>query len=112
MDFGNLGKKEVFRLLKSSELGLNEIKEKKENKALKILLEQIKNIVIYILFGAVLISLYFKEYLDAGVILAILILNVILGFIQDYKAEKAIESLKKITVTNVKVLRNNKKQVI
>ena len=126
MDFGNLGKKEVFRLLKSSELGLNEkdvenklkeyglneLKEKKENKALKILLEQIKNIVIYILFGAVLISLYFKEYLDAGVILAILILNVILGFIQDYKAEKAIESLKKITVTNVKVLRNNKKQVI
>ncbi len=126
MDFGNLGKKEVFRLLKSSEIGLseketqarlkevglNELKEKKENKALKILFEQIKNIVVYILFAAVLISLYFKEYLDAGAILIILILNIVLGFIQDYKAEKAIESLKKITVTNVKVLRNNKKQVI
>ena len=126
MDFGNLGKKEVFRLLKSSELGLtdkesqnrlqlsglNELKAKKENKTLKILLEQIKNIVVYILFAAVLISLFFKEYLDAGAILVILILNIILGFIQDFKAEKAIESLKKIPVTNVKVFRNNKKQVI
>ena len=124
--FINLGKKEVFRLLKSSESGLdektiavrlkenglNELKEKKENKAIKIFFEQIKNIVIYILFAAVLISLFFKEYLDASTILAILILNIILGFVQDYKAEKAIESLKKITVTNVKVLRNNKKQVI
>ncbi len=126
MDFCNLGKKEVFKFLKSSDSGLtekesqnrlkvnglNELKEKKENKALKILLEQIKNIVVYILFAAVLISLYFEEYLDASAILVILILNVILGFIQDYKAEKAIESLKRITVTNVKVLRNNKKQVI
>ena len=126
MDFGNLGKKEVFRLLKSSENGLsektsstllkengfNELREKKENKVIKILFEQVKNIVTYILFAAVIISLFFNEYLDAFAILAILILNIILGFVQDYKAEKAIDSLKKITVTNVKVLRDNKKQVL
>ncbi len=126
MDFEKSGKKEVFSFLKSSESGLsenevskrlklngfNELLKNKENKALKILFEQINNIVVYILFAAVLISLFVKEYIDAIAILFILILNVIFGFVQDYRAENAIESLKKITVTNVKVLRNKEKKNI
>jgi len=126
MDFGSAGKKEVFSFLVSSEKGLseetaslrlkneglNELAEKKESLVFKIFLGQIKNIVIYILFAAIIISLAVKEYLDAGAIFAILIFNIILGFIQDFKAEKAIESLKKLTVTNVKVFRNNVKKVI
>ena len=126
MDFGILGKKEIFRLLNSSEiglnyieskkrlqkLGLNEIVEKKENKVFYILKEQINNIVVYILFGAVVISAFLKEYIDASAILILLIINIVLGFIQDFKAEKAIENLKKLSITQVKVLRNKQKQVI
>src|SRR3989344_9576728 len=126
MDFGVLGEKEVFRLLNSSDiglndieskkrlqkLGLNEIVEKKENKVFDILKEQVNNIVVYILFGAVVISAFLKEYIDASAILILLIINIVLGFIQDFKAEKAIENLKKLSITQVKVLRNKQKQVI
>ena len=126
MDIWNLEKKEVFKLLNSSENGLsqkeasfrlkkygsNELIEKKENKTLKILIEQVNSIVVYILIGAIIVSLFIKEYIDALVIFSILLINIVLGFIQDYRAEKTIESLKKITVTNAKVLRNKNKQFI
>ena len=126
MDYYNKSVKEVIEEFNSSEsgltnesakrrlekYGLNELKKKKKINALKIFLRQFKSFIIYILFAAVIISLAAKEYTDAIVIAAILIINAILGFIQEYKAEKAIEALKRLVTLKVKVRRNNKLELI
>ncbi|MEK6834867.1 MAG: HAD-IC family P-type ATPase [Nanoarchaeota archaeon] len=126
MQFYKLDKKEVFRFLESNEngltseevnsrlnkYGLNELKKKKENKALKILFEQINSFVVYILIAAMSISFIVKEYLDGIVIGAIIVLNTILGFLQEYKAEKAIQSLKKLESGQTLVIRNNNHIII
>lgn len=85
--------------------GLNELVSKKEVSPLKIFLAQFNSILIWILFAAVLISLVVGEYLDSIAILVILILNAFLGFFQEYRAEKAIESLKKLAALRCKVIR-------
>lgn len=126
MQFYKLDKKEVFRFLESNEngltseevnsrlnkYGLNELKKKKENKAFKILIEQINSFVVYILIAAMSISFIVKEYLDGIVIGAIIVLNTILGFFQEYKAEKAIQSLKKLESSQTLVIRNNNHMII
>ncbi len=126
MEYYNKNIKEVMEEFNSSESGLasdkikrklkkygfNELKKKKKINALKIFLRQFKSFIIYILIAAVIISLIAKENVDAVVISIILIINTILGFIQEYKAEKAIEALKKLVTFNVKVKRNNKLEEI
>src|SRR3989344_8087865 len=76
--------------LRLGQYGYNELKEKKRLSKFKIFIEQFKSFIVYILLFALAISIAIEEIIDAGVIFAILILNAILGFIQEYKAEKAI----------------------
>ncbi|MHA1729981.1 MAG: cation-translocating P-type ATPase, partial [Promethearchaeota archaeon] len=98
--------------------GLNELIQKKRISALQILINQFKDFLIYLLFGAIAISLIVgfyeqsiggeaTEFIDALVIFIILILNAVLGFYQEYKAEKSLESLKKLAPHNAKVIRDN-----
>ncbi len=92
--------------------GPNELKEAKKMQPFLLLLRQFDSFLIYILIGAVLISFFLEEYVDAIVILAILVFNAILGFIQEYKAENALAALKKLASLKAKVLRNNTVQEI
>src|SRR3989344_9157212 len=119
MQFYKLDKKEVLKFLESRENGLtndeavkrikdyghNEIKKKKESKILKILIGQINSFVVYILIAAMLISFFVNELLDGIVIGAIIILNTALGFVQEYKAEKAIQALKKLETNKTITIR-------
>ena len=121
MQFYKLDKKEVLKFLESRENGLtndeavkrikdyghNEIKKKKESKILKILIGQINSFVVYILIAAMLISFFVNEFLDGIVIGSIILLNTILGFVQEYKADKAIQALKKLETSETLVLRDN-----
>ncbi len=93
-----------FRLKK---FGYNELKKKKHDSALKIFLSQFSNFLVILLIFAAFISLFLGEILDSIAIFAILFLTAILGFIQDYKAEKAMEALEKMSSPYAKVLRNN-----
>lgn len=88
--------------------GLNILKEIKKINPVEIFLNQFRSFVVGILIGAVVISLFIQEYLDAGVIAVILILNAILGFIQEYRAEKSIDALKKLTSLKAKVIREGR----
>lgn len=97
------------RLLK---YGPNKIKEKEPISPLKIFLSQFQGFLVYLLFGAAILSFLIKEYIDGCAILAILVLNGFLGFIQEYKAEKAIEALKKLETPHAKVTREGKDIVI
>ena len=91
-----------------SKFGPNELKERKKVNPAKIFLRQFKSFLIAILLVAAILSLFLKEFLDASVILAILVMNAFLGFIQEYRAEKAMEALKKIVVQKVRVIREGK----
>ncbi|MEW5897316.1 MAG: cation-transporting P-type ATPase, partial [Nanoarchaeota archaeon] len=92
--------------------GLNELKEKKAVHPLKILLQQFSSPLIWILLAAVIISLFLSETIDAVIIGIIIIVNAVLGFAQEYKAEKAIEALKKIASLKAKVLRNGRETLL
>ncbi len=102
---------EVNKRLKEN--GLNKLKEvKKENKLIKFL-KGFKDIMIIILILASLLSfsislINHESYMDSIIILAIVILNAILGFIQENKAEKEVLALKKMNICKVKVRRDNK----
>jgi len=122
MNYYQKSKKEVLKVLGSSETGLrnvdaelrlkehglNEIKETKGIHPLTIFFRQFKSIIVVILLVAILLSLIIGEKIDAAVIAMIVILNAILGFIQEYKAEKSIQALKKLETSKARVIRDNK----
>jgi len=129
MNWHSLSEKEVMKTLDTSKNGLsstevkfrlnkygkNEIQQIKKESILKILLAQFNSFFIYILLASVLILLGIDIYnstsehiLDAGVILAIVFLNAGIGFFQQYRAEKAIQNLKKLILPKSRVLRDGK----
>ncbi len=95
--------------LRLKKYGLNELKEKEDLTLLKLFLKQFLDPLIIILILAAVISFIIQAKLDAFAILAIVLLNSILGFSQEYKAEKSIKLLKKLSSQTVIVLRDSKK---
>lgn len=75
---------------------------------IKLFLAQFTTFLNAIMFVAAIFSLYAGDRVDAGFIGAIIVLNAIIGFIQEYKAEKSLEKLKNYTVQAVRVIRNGK----
>jgi Ca2+-transporting ATPase len=72
--------------------GPNQLKEKKEINPLDIFIGQFKDFIIWVLIGAAIVSGFLREWIDAFAILAIVILNAMLGFIQEYRAEKSLKT--------------------
>lgn len=85
--------------------GTNELIDNGGRRPLQILWEQLRGPMILLLVVAAAVSAFLHEYTDAIVILAIVILNALLGFVQDYRAEKALAALKKMAVPVVRVRR-------
>ena len=86
--------------------GANELIDRGTKSPWKILLEQLSETMVVILLISAVITFFLHEYTDAIVILVIVILNSILGFTQEYKAEKAMAALKKMAVPKVRVRRD------
>jgi len=97
---------EVKRRLE--EYGRNEIKKKGGRTPIRILLEQFSNMLIIILILAAVFSLYVGKVVDGSLIIAIVLLNGIFGFAQDYKAERSIEDLRKLSSPKSIVIRDGK----
>ena len=87
------------------EYGPNQLEEKKKTGPLLIFIEQFKNFIVWVLIAAALVSGFLKEWIDALAIIAIVILNAVLGFIQEYRAEKSLAALRKLSSPSSKVVR-------
>ncbi|MGB5089419.1 MAG: cation-translocating P-type ATPase [Nitrososphaeraceae archaeon] len=92
--------------------GFNQLKEERRISKATIFTRQIKEPLIIILLIAITISAFVGGLVDAIIISAIIILSTVMGFIQEFKSEKAIEALKKMTAATCRVIRNNKLSTI
>lgn len=87
--------------------GPNKLKEQKKNSPLKLFLSQFIDVLIFMLIIAAIASYMIGNHLDAIVILVVVIINSIIGFIQEYRAENAMEKLKSLVHTDAHVKREN-----
>lgn len=120
MNWHRLSIPEVFELLGTSNKGLstnaaeekllqvgpNELQEGKKKSIAGILLAQFKDVMIIILLAAAIISGIIGDLTDTVVILIIVLLNAVIGFFQEYRAEKAMQALKQMAVTQARLLRD------
>ncbi len=101
-----IGQDEVEKRIEK--YGLNRIEDKKRAHPIFLFFKQFKSGLVYVLIAAGIISFLFNKMTDVYVIAAVIFLNAILGFVQEYKAEKAIQALKKMIVPIAKVYRGGK----
>ena len=90
------------------EHGKNEIEDTKKKTAFQMLLHQFKDFMILILIAAAIISGILGDLVDTIIIIIIVVLNAVVGFIQEYRAEKAMEALKSMAANNARVIREGK----
>jgi Ca2+-transporting ATPase len=88
--------------------GPNQLAAKKERSSWGLFFDQFKGIIIWILIAAALISGFLKEWIDSLAILCIVILNSVLGFIQEFRAEKSLAALKNLSSPSSRVIRAGK----
>ncbi|SFM46096.1 cation-translocating P-type ATPase [Methanolobus profundi] len=117
-----LGIKDTFKELDSSADGLtgqealsrlerygkNELEEKEKTTALKVFAGQFVNLIVWVLMAAAVISLMIDEVIDFWVIMFTIAVVIVLGFVQEYRAEKAMEALKSIVQPETTVMRDKK----
>lgn len=90
--------------------GPNQLTPKKKTSPGMRFLQQFNQPLLYILIGAGVVTLLLQDWVDAGVIFAVVLINAIVGYIQEARAEKAMEALAKSMVTQTRVIRENRQQ--
>jgi len=89
--------------------GANEVRERPRRSILRMLLDQLSDFMILVLLGAALLSGLVGDVKDTVAILVIVLLNAVIGFVQEYRAEKAIAALKKMAAAAAVVVRGNER---
>jgi len=126
MNWYQLDEKETIKALETSDSGLtdgevrartvkygpNRIAEEEKVSKIKILLHQFASPLIYILIIAALVTFLLGEFIDTGVIMTVVLLNAVIGYIQELKAEESVRALKRMVVSRAKVVRNGKEQEV
>jgi P-type Ca2+ transporter type 2C len=99
-----LASQEVER--RHAEFGPNELPETPPPSLLKLFLSQFTSVIVWVLIGAAIISGLLEDWLDAAAILAIVFLNGLLGFVQEFRAERSLAALRKMSVASARVIRD------
>jgi magnesium-transporting ATPase (P-type) len=92
--------------------GQNKLPETKPDSVFKIFLKQFQSPIIYILLIAALIVFFMEEYIDGTIILFVLILNAVIGSVQEGRAQNTLLALRKMITTNAAVLRDHKEVIL
>ncbi|MFH0836125.1 MAG: cation-translocating P-type ATPase [Candidatus Micrarchaeota archaeon] len=108
LDSGSNGLSEAEVKTRLEKEGFNELKEKSKVTPLKVFLRQFTNFILWVLFAAALISYFIGETLSFLVVLLIIGVVIVLGFVQEYKAERVMAALKDVVQPITKVLRSGK----
>lgn len=108
----NTGLTDVKVKARLEKFGPNQLREGKGRTVWDMLLEQFKDVLIIILLASAVVSVVLGEVTDAIVIAIIVILNAIMSVIQEFKAEKSLDALKKMTVPETLVVRDGRQKKI
>lgn len=92
--------------------GINELKKKKKKSPVKIFLDQFTDIMVIILMVCTLISAFMDDWVEAMVMMAIVVMNAILGFVQEYRTERTIEALNKMNTAKATVIRDGERKQV
>lgn len=111
-DFLKTGLASVEARKRLGKFGPNEFKKKKEFSSLKLFFYQFKSPLVYILVLAGLVTLFLRDFTDSVVIFAAVFINTVLGFYQEYKAQKALAALQQLLAPKAKVIRDGKQKEI
>src|SRR5215475_4694514 len=95
-----------------SKYGRNRLPEGKQRGPVLRFLAQLNNILVYVLLAAGFVKLMVGLWLDAGIILGVVIINALLGFIQEGKAEKALNSIRKMLSADARTLRDGETRMV
>jgi magnesium-transporting ATPase (P-type) len=101
---------EVARRLEK--YGHNQLPEARKQGPFARLLKQLNNILVYVLLAAGFVKLMAGLWLDAAIILAVVVINALLGFIQEGKAEKALDSIRKMLSREARTLRESQTRLV
>lgn len=105
-----LSTREAEKRVKS--YGLNELKHNKKKSPVLIFLAQFNDFLVWVLIGATIISGFIGDKADAITILIIVIVNAILGFVQEFRTEKSLEALQELAAPTCKVIRDGNIKVV
>ncbi|WP_297416900.1 cation-translocating P-type ATPase [Clostridium sp.] len=105
-----LSTKEAEKRMKN--FGLNELKHNNKASAIKIFLSQFNDFIVWVLIASTIISGIIGDKADAITILIIVVINAILGFVQEFRTEKSLEALKELAAPTCKVLRDSSIKII
>lgn len=94
------------------EYGVNRLPEAARRSPLKRFLLQFHNILIYVLIGSTVITALLGHWIDTGVILAVVIVNALIGFVQEGKAEQAMNAIRHLLAQRANVIRDGERQTI
>jgi len=97
---------------RKEEFGLNKLPEKKKTPEWKKFLRQFNDVLIYILLFAAVVTFILGHYVDTVVILLVAMINAVIGYVQENKAEKALEGIKNMLSLEAMVLRNDRKEEV
>ncbi|KOH45236.1 cation-translocating P-type ATPase [Sunxiuqinia dokdonensis] len=97
---------------RQQEFGPNKLQEKKQKSLFRLAIDQLNNPIIYLLTGAVIVSLIFNDIPEAIAILIVILLNTAIGFWMEYQARKSVDALKKLDQLETHVRRDGKSQKI
>ena len=92
--------------------GPNELPEAKPPSLLKLFLSQFTSLIVWVLIGAAIVSGLLEDWIDAAAILAIVFFNGVLGFVQEFRAERSLTALRKMSVSMARVIRDGALQSI
>jgi cation-transporting ATPase F len=107
----NDGLDELKVKLRQTRIGLNAVTPKKQEGTIIRFIKQFSQPLVYILLAAAIITAVLQEWIDSAVIFGVVLVNSIVGFLQESKADKAIEALEKMVVTEATVIRSKGKRV-
>ncbi|HLN71689.1 MAG: cation-translocating P-type ATPase [Methylococcaceae bacterium] len=102
----SLGLTEAEAKARLEKYGLNALKGQKRKNILQLFVAQLNDWLIYVLFAAVIITIFLGEYIDAIIIVLVILINAVLGVIQEVKAGNAIEALQKMSAPKALVKRD------